>query len=150
MINLFNGDEKIYSDHKYKAVNSFYTAFNTKNISLMKEVWSNTEESFMANPIGGIRKGWLEILEGYKKIFASNLSVYVEFYDFEFIESDNFFIVNGKERGTLTSNFGVLELKIRTSRVFKTENGKWKHIVHHGSIDDPDLLRNYQKIILGN
>ncbi|MFN8576256.1 MAG: nuclear transport factor 2 family protein [Candidatus Sericytochromatia bacterium] len=147
---LIKGDYLDNLNQKYNIINDFYNAFNNKNLDLMSKVWSNTEKSFMANPIGGIRRGWNEISEGYKKIFASDLKVYVEFYDFDFIEVENMFIVNGKERGTLTSEDGILELSIRTSRTFYIENNNWKHIVHHGSMDNPSLLKEYQRIILGN
>jgi hypothetical protein len=33
--------------------------------------------------------------------------------------------------------------------MFKKIHGRWPQVHHHGSIDDPQLLANYQALILG-
>jgi len=40
-------------------------------------------------------------------------------------------------------------LAIRTSRIIKNIAGHWRQVHHHGSIDDPQLLANYQSLVLG-
>ena len=145
---VFNGSENGLQDSKYLAVHQFYNAFNNRNLELMQANWSHSEFIRMANPIGGIRKGWLEILEGYKKIFSSNHKVFVELFDFQFISSDKMFVITGRERGHLEAEGKKLDLRIRTTRIYHLEGAKWKQVTHHGSIDEPKLLDEYQKIIL--
>ena len=147
-IDLITGKDSELLDSKYEVLSQFYKAFNSKDIDLMTKNWSHSESICMNNPIGGIRKGWGEISAGYKKIFASEHSVYVEFYDFQFITADTMFVANGRERGTLKYTGGTLDLRIRTTRIFKLEGAVWRQHLHHGSIDEPLLLKEYQKIIL--
>ncbi|GLI00602.1 hypothetical protein Pa4123_58780 [Phytohabitans aurantiacus] len=57
----------------------------------------------------------------------------------------------GRETGSYTTGDGTtVPLEIRTSRYFRYENGRWRQYHHHGSIDDPDALRDYQRAIRGN
>jgi len=147
-IDAITGKDENFQDSKYQAVHEFYQAFNSRSLRLMQKNWSHSDTVCMANPIGGIRRGWKEIEEGYRKIFGSNHNVYVELYDFQFISTDQMFVINGRERGKLQSGNIELELKIRTSRIYQLEGATWKQVVHHGSMDDADLLKEYQKIIL--
>jgi hypothetical protein len=38
----------------------------------------------------------------------------------------------------------ALEVTIRTTRIFRFRNGRWRQVHHHGSIDDAQLLAAYQ------
>ena len=53
----------------------------------------------------------------------------------------------GRERGTLQAAGRSLELKIRTTRVFRFVGGRWRQVHHHGSIDDATLLARYQAAV---
>ena len=55
----------------------------------------------------------------------------------------------GRERGELTIGNNRLELAIRTSRVYQRIESQWRQVHHHGSIDEPELLRAYQAAVLG-
>jgi hypothetical protein len=57
------------------------------------------------------------------------------------------FYAVGRERGEYASNRGKLVMSIRTSRIFRLIDGEWRQIHHHGSIDDADLLRGYQRAV---
>jgi len=41
-----------------------------------------------------------------------------------------------------------MNLAIRTSRIYRMSNGKWRQIHHHGSIENPKLLAIYQETVL--
>ena len=145
-----NGSEDLTNveNDKLRALIRFYKAFNQKDLKLMKNVWLNTDEASMNNHVGGIMRGWNNIESVYDKIFNGKAKVYVEFYNFTFHSTDNMFLVTGRERGFFEKEDNRIDLVIRTSRVFIKENGDWKHIQHHGSIDNPDLLKKYQDAIL--
>jgi SnoaL-like domain len=55
----------------------------------------------------------------------------------------------GRERGTLQVGGQQLALAIRTTRVFRRRGGVWRQVHHHGSMDDPAMLEEYQRLILG-
>jgi hypothetical protein len=58
------------------------------------------------------------------------------------------FLAAGKERGLLTVAEAQLELAIRTSRVYVMGRDRWCHLHHHGSMDNPALLEQYQTLLL--
>ena len=130
------------------ALTNFYKAFNNQNFNLMQSNWLQTEEASMSNPLGGIKQGWREIESVYQKIFNGPATVYVEFYDYTIYESDSMFVAVGRERGRLKINNETIELAIRTSRIYTRQEGKWKQIHHHGSMDNADLLARYQETLL--
>ena len=45
--------------------------------------------------------------------------------------------------------YALIKLAIRTSRIFKRMDNGWKQVHHHGSIEDPQLLEQYQSAVLG-
>jgi hypothetical protein len=60
--------------------------------------------------------------------------------------------ITGKEdQGDLSTPYGDVEIKlaIRTSRIYKRVEDGWKQVHHHGSIEDPQLLEQYQSAVLG-
>jgi len=114
------------------ALFEFYRAFNTQNMALMENNWSQSNEASMSNPLGGIKRGWDEIRQVYTNIFHGKSKVYVEFHDYSIHQMGDMFCAVGRERGTL---------KIGT-------DNKWQQIHHHGSIDNPALLKQYQQLIL--
>ena len=136
------------------ALTSFYSAFNNRDLAQMEAVWLPGDEPSMDNPIGGIRRGWSEIRAGYAKLFSGPAQVYVEFYDYSLQVEGACAIAVGRERGWCQTPAGRIQLAIRTSRVFvRTAQGSqaqcWRQIHHHGSVEFPALLAEYQKLILG-
>lgn len=131
------------------ALVDFYRAFNHRNLELMRLNWARTEEVSMSNPLGGIKRGWAAIEAAYSKIFNGPAKVYVEFYDYTVHRSAEMFYALGHERGYFELNATRVDLAIRTSRVYRMERGRWHQVHHHGSIDNPDLLRRYQEAVHG-
>ncbi|WP_294954526.1 nuclear transport factor 2 family protein [Sulfurovum sp.] len=125
----------------------FYSAFNNQDFELMSQNWLQNEDIAMDNPLGGIKRGWDEIKSVYSRIFNGKAKVYVEFYDYTIVNLDGGFCAIGRERGYVQINEQNLELAIRTSRVFKLINRKYKQVHHHGSIETPQLLKEYQELV---
>lgn len=150
LMTIINGSENLanFENFNLRALVSFYKAFNQRDLKLMQKVWLNTDAASMNNPVGGIMRGWNNIENVYNKIFNGKVKVYVEFYDFTIHSTDNMFLVTGRERGFFEKENTKIDLAIRTSRVFIMVNGDWKQIQHHGSIDNPDLLKRYQDAVL--
>lgn len=130
------------------ALVSFYQAFNTQNLELMEANWLHSDEASMSNPLGGLKRGWNEIRNVYEKIFHGSARVFVEFYDYSIHTTEQMFIAVGRERGTLTVDSVSIELQIRTSRAYRINNGRWKQLHHHGSMDNANLLAKYQTTLL--
>jgi len=141
------GKEENFSSDEHKVLVEFYKAFNTQNIELMQENWSE-KSGIMDNPIGGILREWEKIQEVYKKIFFGKAEVYVEFYDYSIQKKGDMFFAAGRERGYIIKNGITIELDIRTSRIYVIESGRYKQVHHHGSITDLKLLDTYQKLVM--
>jgi ketosteroid isomerase-like protein len=141
------GNEYSEADTPLGAVSEFYRAFNNCNLNLMRQNW-NQEECVLDNPLGGIRRGWTEIEPLYNRLFQGPAKVYVEFFDYTLHVGGDIFCVAGRERGTFQKGEVRIDLAIRTTRIYRRVNGRWLQIHHHGSMDDPELLRRYQQAVL--
>lgn len=131
------------------ALIAFYHAFNARDLDAMALNWAGGDDPSMDNPIGGIRRGWPTIRSGYERLFQGPARVYVEFHDFSGQVGQDFHLFVGRERGTCETSTGKLELRIRTSRLFVRRGSSWRQLHHHGSIEEPNLLADYQRMILG-
>ena len=131
----------------YKALNEFYMAFNSQNFDLMQKNWMNSKDIAMSNPLGGIKRGWDDIKVVYQRIFKAKVVVYVEFYDYVILEMKDGFCAVGRERGYVDTAGDKLNLEIRTSRIFVMKNGEYKQVHHHGSIENYELLKQYQNLL---
>ncbi len=129
------------------ALNEFYAAFNSRNLKRMSQVWLQTAEASMDNPLGGISRGWKAISAVYSKLFNSAARVRVEFHDYTLHARTDFFLAVGRERGEFSKGGIALPLAIRTSRLFIRVDGAWRQLHHHGSLDDPRILADYQAAV---
>ena len=131
------------------ALIDFYRSFNASDLKALAANWAEGEAPSMDNPIGGIRRGWPAIRDGYAKLFGGPAIVRVAFHDFAAQGNNDYHLFVGREKGFCETPAVRLELRIRTSRWFVKMRGVWRQLHHHGSIDEPALLAEYQRVILG-
>jgi len=130
------------------ALSQFYRALNSRDLALMEQNWDNSQDAAMDNPLGGIKRGWPEIKAVYEKLFQVDGSYHFEFHDYTLHRFSEIFYVVGRERGYVARTGKRLEMKIRTSRIFRFDGQRWRQIHHHGSIDDSQLLAAYRAAVL--
>ena len=145
---ITGSEDKAGRPNTVQALIDFYTAFNGRDLERMERNWLDSQEVAMDNPLGGIKRGWAEIRSVYERIFSGPAHVYVEFYDYSLHETPECFYAVGRERGEFRFGDTVIPLKIRTSRLYRRVDGQWRQVHHHGSIEDPELLREYQQAVL--
>ncbi|PLZ03748.1 hypothetical protein CY652_05060 [Burkholderia sp. WAC0059] len=144
------GDESRAGDGgPLDALIDFYRAFNDRDLVALARNWADGERPSMNNPIGGIRRGWTSIRDGYRTLFEGPARVSVAFYDFTSDGGDDWHLFVGREKGTCTVGGTTLDLRIRTTRWFVKIDGVWRQLHHHGSIEEPALLADYQRAIFG-
>ena len=131
------------------ALIDFYRLFNAKDLDGLAAVWVAGDAPSMDNPIGGIRRGWPAIREGYSKLFDGPATVRVAFHDFTSQGGSDWHLFVGREKGTCTTPTTRLELRFRTTRWFIKTSGGWRQLHHHGSVEEPALLADYQRAIFG-
>jgi len=133
-----------------QALAQFYQALNSRDLQAMQQIWDNSEDAAMDNPLGGIKRGWEQIRDVYARLFQTAAEYHFEFWDYTLHDAGEVFWAVGRERGWLEKKGQRLELAIRTSRIFRRTNGRWRQVHHHGSIDAPAMLQAYQEAVLGN
>jgi hypothetical protein len=137
-------------DGAQAALETFYYAFNRRDLEVLKQVWLPSPLVQLDNPLGGILRGSGEVVRLYGRIFDSPASVRVSFGDIVEFQAAGMVVFAGRETGQFTGPAGrTLPLRIRTTRVFAydTATRRWGQVHHHGSIDDPDALRQYQDAV---
>lgn len=131
------------------ALIGFYRAFNAGDLNALAANWADGDLPSMDNPIGGIRRGWPAIHEGYARLIDGPATVRVTFHDFTSQGTGDWHLFVGREKGVCTTPTVTLDLAIRTTRWFIRMNGVWRQLHHHGSIEQPALLADYQRAIFG-
>jgi ketosteroid isomerase-like protein len=131
------------------ALIDFYRAFNAGDLEALAANWAEGDAPSMDNPIGGIRRGWPAIREGYAKLFKGPATVQITFYDFTSQGGGDWHLFAGRETGICKTPDVTVDLRIRTTRWFTKVGGVWCQLHHHGSIEEPALLADYQRAILG-
>jgi hypothetical protein len=132
------------------ALETFYHAFNQRSLRVLSAVWLDDPLVQLNNPLGGILRGAEAIRSLYARVFDGPARVWVEFGDIVEFRSGGTVTYAGRERGEFAVGDTVVPLAIRTSRVFTHTAGVgWRQVHHHGSIDDPDTLRDYQAAVRG-
>jgi limonene-1,2-epoxide hydrolase len=132
-------------------VEAFYYAFNQRDMNVFAKVWAEHELIQLNNPLGGILRGYEPISELYRGIFNGNARVWVELHDIVEFQSDAMVVFAGREKGEFTKGEVTLPLSIRTSRIVQWMGNDigWKQVHHHGSIEDAQLLAEYQGAVRG-
>ena len=80
------------------ALSAFYRAFNSKDLDALAQVWLDDDEPGMSNPVGGLRRGWSDIRDGYARLFGGAARVQVIFHDFTTHGDDRSCAFVGREK----------------------------------------------------
>jgi limonene-1,2-epoxide hydrolase len=130
------------------ALESFYYAFNQRDLEAFRRVWTSDPLAQLNNPLGGILRGGDAITELYERVFHGPARVTVTLGDIVEYSGEGHAVFAGRETGEYRVTAPVA-LSIRTTRVFAYEDGRWVQVHHHGSIDDAEALGAYQRAIRG-
>ncbi|WP_020421304.1 nuclear transport factor 2 family protein [Amycolatopsis sp. ATCC 39116] len=131
------------------ALETFYFAFNQRDSDVFARVWTQDALAQLNNPLGGILRGGEAISALYDKVFHGPARVTVTFGDIVEYAGDGHALFAGRETGSYVVDGREVPLRIRTSRYFRYEDGRWAQYHHHGSIDDAAELAAYQSAIRG-
>ena len=131
----------------FAALETFYYSLNRKDLEVFRQIWMNRELVQLDNPSGGVVRGINPITDLYTGILRGTVQVSMDFFDIVEYSFESCVVFAGREHGEFAKNGKNLWLEIRTSRVFAYDDGRWRQIHHHGSIDQPNLLLSYQKLV---
>jgi hypothetical protein len=134
------------------ALETFYYALNRADLPVLAAIWFRDELTQLNGAVGGTLRSTDAILERYRRSFAGRMSVQVTFTDAATYDLGTAVAFAGWERGDYRRNDGRrVSLEIRTSRLFGWDDSRqrWAQLHHHGSIDDPFDLADYQSAARG-
>ena len=129
-----------------QALSEFYAAFNQRDLEKMAQVWVQTDEAVIMNPVG-LTRGWEEIQAGYSRMFSGPGSAQVEFYDYSVHADGELFYAVGRERGEFRQEGTRIPLAARTTNIFIYVGGRWRLAHHHVSLDGPKTLAAYRQAL---
>jgi ketosteroid isomerase-like protein len=128
------------------ALESFYYALNHGDFDVLSAVWADDPLALLNNPLGGSLYG-SEITDLYRGVLRGAARLNIEFGSIIEYAGPDHVVFAGRETGSYVDPSGnELALAIRTTRYFRfdADAGRWAMLHHHGSIDDPRALRDYQ------
>jgi ketosteroid isomerase-like protein len=148
MPNTITGREKdLDPTDAVGALAEFYFAFNSRSFELMELNWIDSEDASMLSPFGGVQRGWTAISQIYERLLRGKGLVELELRDYTIHQLGETFLAVGQERARYTRDGAVLQITIRTSRLFRKVYGRWRQYHHHGSIGEPGCLARFQSTV---
>jgi SnoaL-like domain len=118
---------------------------------------AESRQAFLADTVGDfaeheqydqrIRRGCISIQEDYERLFKGSANARLELYDFTQQSGADGRLFVGRERSSCIAPTVHVRLRIRTTRWFVRSEGAWRQLHHHGSIEAPGLLADYQRPI---
>ncbi len=132
-------------------VESFYYAFNHRDMGVFRTLWADDALVQLNNPLGGMLRGHAAVEDLYRRVFDGPARVWVEFDDIVEYQTGEMVTFAGRETGVFTRGDVAVPLAIRTTRVIQWLGAAhgWRQVHHHGSIDDPGALDRYQRAVHG-
>ena len=116
------------------AVNeSFYRAFEKKNLEAMSQVWSQGTASLCIHPGRNVLRGWKQIRDSWEVIFKNTkyLEIEVEIINTEVRDTTAYIVL--LERVLQASGSRTIKAESIATNIFEKMAGKWYLIHHHGS-----------------
>ncbi len=113
--------------------NSFYRAFEKKDMAAMEKVWSQGTASLCIHPGRGYLKGWEKIRDSWSQIFKNTdyVELNIDLISTE-ISGDLAFVVLTENILQISQNRRIEAQSIATN-VFERLGNHWYMTHHHGS-----------------
>lgn len=132
------------------ALETYYYALNRSDLPVLASLWADHVLVQADGPSGGTERSRGAITARARRMLDGAMDVHVVFTDAATYDLGDAVVFAGRERGTYRRNDGRrVALDVRSSRLFGWDDmdGRWVQLHHHGSIDDPFALADYQATI---
>lgn len=139
------------------ALETFYHAFNTRSLTLMRQIWAADPLVQIVSPIVGVVRGGADIAALYERNLSGPAQIQSVLEDIVAYVTPELVVFSGREHGAYTRDRAHEAMsehpEVRTScicvfRLIATQGG-WRQVYHHVSLDDPDQLATFQRTIRG-
>jgi len=112
---------------------SFYKAFNARDLDAMENVWGSHEKVTCVHPGWVPLSGLKPIIDSWEGIFKNSGNMDIQITNISVIESENLAWVSCVEKLYTIATHGVLASKVFSTNLFQLNEGNWKMIMHHAS-----------------
>jgi len=113
----------------------FYASLNALfagDVAPMQQIWSHADDVTYMGPVGGIQTGWQQVGTAWEIEAGMKLGGKVEPVSTRITVGGNLASVQCLEVGNNLNAEGKPEdVSIRSTSLFRKENGQWKMISHH-------------------
>ena len=101
------------------ALINFHRPLDAGDLAGLTVNWRDGDMPRMDNPIGGKRRGWAAVREGYAMLFEVLRTVWLAFHDFTSQGNDDrqLFVVH--EKSVCSTPATSLDRRVRTARCFR-------------------------------
>jgi ketosteroid isomerase-like protein len=116
-----------------QATENFYSALNvlfTGDAGPMKAAWSHSDDITYMGPEGAYLRGWDAIGPLWDEVAALKLGGHVSPKQMHIVTKNDLALISCIEAGANVSNGTAETVDIRSSTVFRLEDGDWK-VIHH-------------------
>jgi ketosteroid isomerase-like protein len=112
---------------------SFYKAFNARDLDAMKKVWGSHGKVTCVHPGWPPLNGFEPIIESWQGIFKNSGNMDIQVADVSVTTSEDMAWVSCVEKLYTIATHGVLASKVFSTNLFQLNEGGWKMIMHHAS-----------------
>ena len=120
-------------DSAITANEKFYKAFNARDLSAMKEIWSSHQNVTCVHPGWSPLNGFEPIIDSWQGIFKNSGNMDIQISDINMLTSNDLAWVSCVEKLYTIASHGVLASKVFSTNLFKLNIDGWKMIMHHAS-----------------
>ena len=120
-------------DSAITANEKFYKAFNARDLSAMKEIWSSHQNVTCVHPGWSPLNGFEPIIDSWQGIFKNSGNMDIQILDINMLTSNDLAWVSCVEKLYTIASHGVLASKVFSTNLFKLNQDGWKMIMHHAS-----------------
>ena len=120
-------------DSAITANEKFYKAFNARDLSAMKEIWSSHQNVTCVHPGWSPLNGFEPIIDSWQGIFKNSGNMDIQISDINMLVSNDLAWVSCVEKLYTIASHGVLASKVFSTNLFKLNQDGWKMIMHHAS-----------------
>ena len=120
-------------DSAITANEKFYKAFNARDLSAMKGIWSSHQNVTCVHPGWSPLNGFEPIIDSWQGIFKNSGNMDIQISDINMLTSNDLAWVSCVEKLYTIASHGVLASKVFSTNLFKLNQDGWKMIMHHAS-----------------
>src|SRR5215472_8434599 len=131
------------------ALETFYYAFNTRSPDLYEKIWADDPLVQLYSPVAGMVRGSATIAALARRMLSGPVQLQTVLEDIVAYVTPDVVVLTGREHGDYTpERDATSELsEVRSICIFRfiAEQGGWRQVYHHVSLDDPDQLARLQR-----